>query len=201
MAPVCEAAALLPCSVSPAAQHHHRFESGGPADRFEELVPVVHPFQVKHHTLGVRIVGQVVEDVHRPHLSLVAHADELLDPDAPALAGLDHLHADVARLRGDAQFALPRVGHDEADGVKPALVGQQSHAVRADEGHAGVGSYPGDLALGVGALGAHLREAGGDGHRSRHAEPPHCSSTAGTRSLPTASRASSGTSGSSSRLG
>ena len=111
------------------------------------------------------------------------------------------MHADVARLRDEAQAALGRMQHDEPDRVQADLVGDHAHAVGAHEGDAALAGDAGDLPLGLGAAFARLGEAGGDGDGRLDALlRPHCSSMGAIWCPPTARRARSGASGSSSML-
>ena len=109
MAPVCDAAALPPASVSPPRITTTGLHGGRVRGDVEEAATVVDALDVHEHALGALVGAQVVEHVDRADLGLVAHADELVEPDLAALGRLDHLHAEVARLRDEAE-RCPAVG-------------------------------------------------------------------------------------------
>ena len=145
------------------AQHHQRLDGSEALGHVHEAAPIVDALHVGHHARCVRIVLEVVERLDYAHLGLVTDAQELVDTDAPALAGVGGLHADVARLRDEAQAALGRMQHHEADRVEAHLVGDHAHAVGTHQGDAALARDVGDLPLGLGSALAHLGEAGRDG--------------------------------------
>ena len=107
MAPVCDAAALPPYSVRPVAQHDDRLLAAGALRDVQEAPAVVDALEVGHDARWCR----------RRRADSRATSTALICASLPTLrnlsmpmprrsASVDSLHAEVARLRDEAQRAL-----------------------------------------------------------------------------------------------
>ena len=163
----------------PHLERHHRLALGvGGLEGPPELGGVLEPLEVAGDHVGVVVIGEVLDEVRRLEVELVARRH----PPAEGHAELGPLHEGTA--------LVPALGH-EADAPTPSLrwLGQDLEGVGV-----GVGAEDPDpvaaghlahLALGRGAGFAHLAEAGGEDedvghavlaallHRLRHELGPH----------------------------
>ena len=143
-------------------------ELAGAAKRSDEAAAVLHALHVHGDDLGIGVIGKVVDIIRDVQHLGVPHADR--GADAHPLGSADQAEVDgVGAGLGDeahrprlARRLLARLAHPQLRAVEP-------HAVRADEGEAGLAGDAPDLRLEARALLlARLGEAGGEQGDAAH---------------------------------
>ncbi len=113
---------MLPNSVRPVRSTTTRLTAVVPLRHLHEAPAVIDTLHVgHHHGRGVRVVAEIIDDVDRADLGLVADACRLIDADPAPVA---HCCSNIVvtpmlpDLRDETQRTLRRMQLDETDRVK-----------------------------------------------------------------------------------
>ena len=149
------------------ARFHHddRLPPGDARGDLEKLAGIAEALHVHQDHLDLRIVLPLQQDVVAADIRLVAHRDELADPDAVFLGVVQHAQSHRSRLAHEPDAAVGRQGRGEG-GVEPEIgvPVQDAHAIRADHPDSGRPDVFGQLPLQGHPVSADFAEPGGDDH-------------------------------------
>ena len=155
---------------TPALDRDDRLRAGQVAREAGELARVPERLEIQEDHLGLAVVGPVLQQVVAADVGLVAHRDELRDPDAELTGAAHQLDPEPARLRQERD--VPRDGPRRRERRVHSHVGRGVHhaeTVRSDDAHAVAARQRDELALGLFALGTGLGEPGRDDQHAPNA--------------------------------
>ncbi len=150
-----------PPGRGPSALQHHNRLAGRPLQRRQEAAAVPDALYVGPYHRGLRVPGEVVQEVRLAQVQAVAVAHRFREAQAAGPAQVGQLEQQVPALRQEPD--VPRLPRHVRSERYPLPGVEEPHAVGADDTHAGGAGPLGQPPLQLCALlAARLGEAGGE---------------------------------------